>query len=96
MKPVYTYKALSNTVFFFGFQPVDFGAGLIFLLLIWGITNSLKIALVWLCFSYVLGKKLKHRPSGSEKSFLIFIMTPNKMPVNNDDIPSYRSIKCQK
>lgn len=101
MKPVYTYKALSNTIFFWGFQPIDFGIGLLSWLMVWGVTNF-KVAFIWLCFAYFIGKKLKHRPEGSEKSFLIFIKTPNKLSVNNNDIPNYsrtveqESKKCRK
>ncbi|MDD5688531.1 MAG: hypothetical protein PHE88_11950 [Elusimicrobia bacterium] len=96
MKPVYTYKALSNTIFFFGFQPIDVGIILVSTLMVWGGTNSYKIGLVWLCLVFFLGKKLKHRSGGSEKAFLLFMTTPNKLGVSTRDIPAYRSIKCQK
>jgi len=95
MKPVYTYKALSNKVFLFGFNPLDLGVIIISTLLLWGITNSLKIGFGWFCILCYLGKKLKDRPLGSEKSFMYFITTSGKLGVKNDDIPNYRSIKCQ-
>jgi hypothetical protein len=94
MQPVNTHKALSNRVFLFGFQPYDAGVLLISTLIIWGLSNSFIAAFVWLSMSSWFFRKMKYRPDGYFKSFVVFLSTSYRLSVKGEDGPAYKDTLC--
>lgn len=95
MKSVYTHKALGNTLFLYGFQPIDFFVVIICPLLV-GIAVSYILGGVCLAGLWFAAKKLKHRPPGYFSSLFLFFVTPDYLAVKPySDTISYEDV-CKK
>lgn len=81
MKPVYTYKGISNRLFVFGLQPVDIFLALVGFLFVHGFLNSLTLDLCYLALALLLARKFRDRPSGYFLSLLLMFVTPFFLPV---------------
>jgi len=92
MKPVYTYKALSQSLMLYGFRSFDFFVVIIVPALV-GITINYLLGALCLIILWVAAKKLKSRPPGYFSSLFLFVVTPEFMSVRMDsDIPHYLDI----